>query len=142
MIFCFFLKSKRQFIRRPRMKLDSPDLTKGPPGKLGHSIKWFSQGDVVAARCCGQEWMEKTDLRTKVFSSAGPCLSLCTYLLIYGTRCPWCLVHPSFIKCLESVPGRIWRVRLSQCGCEGATSLEWEKVQRHKEKWGLPPTGN
>lgn len=38
------------------MELDSPDLTKGPPDKLGHSIKWFSPGDVVAARCCGQEW--------------------------------------------------------------------------------------
>lgn len=38
------------------MKLDSPDLTKGPPDKLGHSIKWFSPGNVVAAGCCGQEW--------------------------------------------------------------------------------------
>lgn len=51
-------------------------------------------------------------------------------------------VHPSFIKCLEGVQGRIGGSSSPKCGNGGAATLEWEKVQWRKGKRGLPPTAN
>ena len=119
-------------------KLDSPDLTKGPPGELWDPIKWFSQGDVVAAGCRGQEQTGEDRPMDRSLQLCGPLpesLQLSAHL---WDKVSMVRAHPSFIKCLESVQWRIWGVRLSQYGSGGAMSLEWEKVQWHKEKMGAP----
>ena len=81
-------KSKRQFVGRPRTKLDPPYLTRDPPDDLWRPIKWLSEGDVVIGRCCGQEWMRHGGPTHEGLPLSWTLINLCSCLLSYGARCP------------------------------------------------------
>ena len=123
-------------------KLDSPDLTKGPPGELWDPIKWFSQGDVVAAACRGQEQTGEDRPVDRSLQLCGPLpesLQLSAHL---WDKVSMVRAHPSLIKCLESVQWRIWESDCPNMEVEGPPASNGRKFSGTKKKWGLPPTGN